>query len=85
MHLVVLRRGGPLRNHRAICDPRVDHGDLAVGLVLLLLAQHLFATGAFWILLDKAALHILIVLILQTLLNEWQVVEALVRVVELAV
>ena len=81
MHLVFGRRGS-LRDHGAVCYPGIDHRDLAMGLSLV--SHYLFVVliGLDVLLIDKVRLDVL-VLILQTLLDQRQIVETLIGIVEL--
>ena len=81
MHLVLGRRGS-LRDHGAVCYPGIDHRDLAMGLSLV--SHYLFVVliGLDVLLIDKVRLDVL-VLILQTLLDQRQIVETLIGIVEL--
>lgn len=81
VHLV-FGRCGSLRDHRAVCYPGIDHRDLAVGLSLV--SHYLFVVlvGLCILLIDKVRLDVL-VLILQTLLDQRQIVQTLIGIVEL--
>jgi len=81
MHLV-FGRCGSLRDHGAVCYPGIDHRDLAMGLSLV--SHYLFVVliGLDVLLIDKVRLDVL-VLILQTLLDQRQIVETLIGIVEL--